>query len=93
MQKILEIAESERIYIAYKNLQHEVGSVLGLYTVHPVAGPIIILDKSLPGRPRLHRCVAAHELGHHFYPPRTSTATAISFCRSDYAISQRRDRC
>jgi Zn-dependent peptidase ImmA (M78 family) len=88
MQKIYNVAKSEQIYIAYDDLQ-SIGEVQGLYTIHPRAGPVIILDNQLLSRPRLHRCVAAHELGHHFYPPRTSTKTVVAFCRSDYTNSQR----
>jgi Zn-dependent peptidase ImmA (M78 family) len=83
MQKIYEIAENEEIYIAYEDLQRA-GDIQGLYTVHPRAGPVIILDQSLPSQYRLHRCVAAHELGHHFYPPRTDASTVIAFYRSNY---------
>jgi len=83
MQKIYEIAENEEIYIAYEDLQRA-GDIQGLYTVHPRAGPVIILDQSLLSRHRLHRCVAAHELGHHFYPPRTDASTVIAFYRSNY---------
>jgi len=69
MQKIYEIAENEEIYIAYDDLQ-KIGDIQGFYTIDPRAGPIIVLDLSLLSQPRLHRCVAAHELGHHAYPPR-----------------------
>jgi len=85
MQKIYEIAENEEIYIAYKNLQHEVGNIQGLYTVHPRAGPVIVLDKSLLNNTKEHRCVAAHELGHHFYPPRSAIAGIVSFHRGNFS--------
>lgn len=81
MQKILEIIQKERIYIAYDDLQQEVGNIQGLYTIHPRAGPMILLDKSLTSNPRLHRCIAAHELGHHFHPPRSGV---IAFHRSNH---------
>lgn len=83
MQKIYEIAEREKIYIAYDDLQR-IGDIQGFYTVHPRAGPIIVLDIGLLSQPKLHRCVAAHELGHHFYPPRYSNPGLISFHRSNY---------
>jgi|GEM_PF-449705 Zn-dependent peptidase ImmA (M78 family) len=83
MQKIYEIAKSEQIYIAYDDLR-AAGDIQGLYTIHPRAGPVIVLDQSLPSQPRLHRCVAAHELGHYFYPPRTDATTIIAFYRSNY---------
>ena len=88
MQKIYEIAKSEQIYIAYDDLR-AAGDIQGLYTIHPRAGPVIILDQSLLNHPNLHRCVAAHELGHHFYPPRSNTKTIVAFCRSSFTNSQR----
>lgn len=88
MIKIYDIAESEQIYIAYDDLR-AAGDIQGLYTIHPRAGPVIILDQSLLNHPNLHRCVAAHELGHHFYPPRSSTKTVVAFCRSSFTNSQR----
>jgi Zn-dependent peptidase ImmA (M78 family) len=72
MQKIYKIAESEKICIAYDDLQ-TAGDIQSFYTVHPRAGPIIMLNIGLLNQSKLHRCVAAHELGHHFYPPRLST--------------------
>lgn len=91
MQKIYEIAENEEIYIAYKNLQ-QAGDIQGLYTIDPRVGPIIVLDLSLLSQPRLHRCVAAHELGHHFYPPRLNTTTVVAFYRSDqYTIDNQKE--
>lgn len=90
MQKIYDIAENEEIYIAYEDLQRA-GDIQGLYTIHPRAGPLIVLDQSLPGQPRLHRCVAAHELGHHFYPPRSSATAIVAFCRSNYSTNSQRE--
>jgi Zn-dependent peptidase ImmA (M78 family) len=86
MQKIYEIAESEKISIAYDDLQ-KIGDIQGFYTIDPRAGPIIVLDLSLLSQPRLHRCVAAHELGHHFYPPRINATTIIAFYRSNQYTS------
>lgn len=70
MERIINIIKRERIYLIYDDLQ-PIGDVQGLYIIHSKAGPIIMLDKSLLHKPKLHRCVAAHELGHHFYPPRS----------------------
>lgn len=86
MQKIYEIAESEKIYIAYDDLQ-KIGDIQGFYTIDPRAGPLIVLDLSLLSQPKLHRCIAAHELGHHFYPPRSRTTTFIVFYRSNQYTS------
>ena len=52
MQKIYEIAEREKIYIAYDDLQR-IGDIQGFYTVHPRAGPVIALDLGLLSQPRL----------------------------------------
>lgn len=70
METILKIIEEEQINLSYDNLRRA-GNVQGLYTVHSVIGPMILLDKSLLFKPRAHRCIAAHELGHHFHPPRS----------------------
>lgn len=79
METILEIIEEEHIFLSYDNLQR-IGNVQGIYTVHSVIGPMIILDKSLLHKPKDHRCIAAHELGHHFHPPRSGL---IAFHRSN----------
>ena len=86
MQKIYEIAEKEEIHIAYKNLRRA-GAIQGFYVIDPRAGPLIVLDLSLLSQPKLHRCVAAHELGHHFYPPRINATTIIAFYRSNQYTS------
>lgn len=70
METIIDIIDREGIFLDYNDL-HTIGAVQGLYVYHPRAGPIILLDKSLLLTPKTHRCVAAHELGHHFYPPRS----------------------
>jgi Zn-dependent peptidase ImmA (M78 family) len=46
----------------------------GIYFYVNDYGPAILLDKSLdkPGNTRLHRCILAHELGHHFTAPKTN---------------------
>lgn len=88
MQKIYEIAESEKIYIAYDDLQR-IGDIQGFYTVHPRAGPIIVLDIGLLSQPKLHRCVAAHELGHHFYPPRNPSNVVFFHCYNYFQDSQK----
>lgn len=82
MQKIYEIAEKEEIHIAYKNLRRA-GAIQGFYVIDPRAGPLIVLDIDLLNQPKLHRCIAAHELGHHFRPPRTSIKNVIAFYRSN----------
>lgn len=78
MKLLLEIIRQENIALFYRDLS-ACGAISGLY-IHTRVGPIIILDKHLPGRPRLHRCVLAHELGHHFFPPRSGM---IAFHRTN----------
>lgn len=86
MDKIIDIIEKEGIFLAYYNLR-SVGDVLGLYTIHPKAGPMILLDKSLLHKPKAHRCIVAHELGHHFHPPRSGI---IAFhCSNQFTDGQK----
>ena len=47
MQKIHEYLQKERIYLTHDDLRQLGEEIQGLYTVHPRAGPLIILDKSL----------------------------------------------
>jgi len=82
MQKIYKIAETEKVFIAYDDLQRA-GGIQGLYTIDPRAGPLIVLDLSLLSQPKLHRCIAAHELGHHFCPPRSNATTFVAFYRGN----------
>ena len=90
MQKIYNVAKSEQIYIAYEDLQRA-GDIQGLYTVHPRAGPVIILDQSLLSRHRLHRCVAP-QARPSLLPPRTDASTVMAFYRGNYyAITARRE--
>jgi hypothetical protein len=51
-----------------------------MYIAHSRAGPVILLDKSLLFKPREHRCIAYHEVGHHFNPPRSGL---IAFHRTN----------
>jgi Zn-dependent peptidase ImmA (M78 family) len=84
MEKIVDIINREHIFFDYDNL-NQVGDVQGLYTIHPKIGPIILLDKSLHSNLKTHRCVAAHELGHHFHPPRSGI---IVFHSNNYSSQQ-----
>jgi Zn-dependent peptidase ImmA (M78 family) len=79
MDSLLEIVHRENIYLAYKDLR-SAGPLLGLYINCKNKG-IILLDNSLFYGYRLHRCILAHELGHHFFPPRSRI---IAFHRSDF---------
>lgn len=63
MESLLQLAEAENIAVEYSKLRHP---VRGFYW-HPIdAYPIIGLSLKLHSDYRLHRCVLAEELGHHF---------------------------
>jgi Zn-dependent peptidase ImmA (M78 family) len=79
MDSLLEIVRRENIYLAYKDLK-SAGPLLGLY-VNCKKKSIIILEQSLIFSNRSHRVALVHELGHHFFPPRSGI---IAFQRSDF---------
>lgn len=61
--ELYNIAEKENIAIDYL----ELGCFYGLYvSAEGIQKACIVLDASLLTNERLHRCVLAHELGHHF---------------------------
>lgn len=63
MKRLLEIADAEHITIEYRNLTR---SLNGFYIWERDRPPYIALSFSLNSNYRLHRCVLAEELGHHF---------------------------
>ena len=63
MRHLYDIAENEHIAVEYKKLR---APLRGFYYTAPDCSPIIGLDHSLHSNYRLHRCVMAEELGHHF---------------------------
>ena len=63
MQQLLEIAETENIAIEYKRFK---SAINGIYLHMPDCQPVIYLSLKLHSDYRLHRCVLAEELGHHF---------------------------
>ncbi|OAT83725.1 ImmA/IrrE family metallo-endopeptidase [Desulfotomaculum copahuensis] len=66
LEHLLELARHEKIMLLYQKLRNcSRDKLLGLYVWDPVA-PCIILDESLHHNERLHTCVLAEELGHHF---------------------------
>jgi len=71
MHNLLDLASEENIAVEYMKLT---APTLGFYYQDETCHPIIGLDYSLHSHYRLHRCVMAEELGHHF----TSAGTKIA---------------
>lgn len=63
MERLMQITESENIAVEYSKLKYP---IRGFYWKPIDALPIIGLSLSLHSDYRLHRCVLAEELGHHF---------------------------
>ena len=63
MQILLTIAENDDIAVEYAKLKPP---IKGFYWNIPGVRPVICLSQSLHSDRRLHRCVFAEELGHHF---------------------------
>lgn len=63
MQQLCIVAENEKIVIEYLRLKDP---FKGFYCKEPGCLPFIGLDYSLHSDRRLHRCVMAEEIGHHF---------------------------
>lgn len=80
MESLLQLAEAENIAVEYSKLRHP---VRGFYW-HPVdACPIIGLSLKLHTDHRLHRCVLAEELGHHF------TSSGERIARKHHSVQDR----
>jgi Zn-dependent peptidase ImmA (M78 family) len=79
MERLLEIVSIEGIHLRYTDLR-PIGNIQGIYIAHSRAGPVILLDKFLLFKPRDQRCILAHEIGHHFNPPRSGL---IAFHRNN----------
>jgi len=71
VDRLFKIVEQENIVLKYSNIYTSKRKINGLY-LKDYSGPIIILDKRLEKNNRLHKCVLAEELGHHFTVPRTN---------------------
>ncbi len=76
MEKLLDIARKERINLEYSKLPD---NLLGLYVAKGSALPLIILDKTLKSDYRLHRCILAEEIGHHFTSVGQTICPAANF--------------
>jgi len=71
MHRLYALADNETIVVEYMKLT---APTLGFYYQDETCHPIIGLDYSLHSHYRLHHCVMAEKLGHHF----TSASTKIS---------------
>lgn len=66
MKGLLGIALHEGIRIIYRNLLPNTEHFHGLYYLDPIVGHVVVLDKGLESKPRLHRCILAEEIGHYY---------------------------
>lgn len=80
MLQLYDAASTEKIVVEYVSLK---SPMRGFYCKEPGCLPFIGLDRSLPSNRRLHRCVFAEELGHHF----TSVGTVLT--KFHYSIQDR----
>jgi len=75
MKRLLDIANEENIYVEYsKNLP---SNFLGLYIAKDVK--IVLLNSIITSDYKLHRCILAEELGHHFTSVGKSIYPAANF--------------
>lgn len=81
---LLALAEAQGILVVQFDLQRRLPGLLGIYVRTPKAAGIAV-DRGLRRRPRLQRCVLAHELGHHF------TGAATGFWRVGYPFTATQD--
>lgn len=80
MQRLLEIATAESITIEYRALPKGLN---GFYIWEAGFPPYIALSYSLASNYRLHRCVFAEELGHHF------TSVGQRFSQKHHSLQDR----
>lgn len=78
----------ENIIVKYKNIRQTKEKLNGVYVSREDAGPLIILDTSLLRKPREHRCILAHEVGHYF----TGAKTNILHASKSYTAEIERSR-
>lgn len=90
MERLWELVYREGIFVKWAGLRATPERLWGMYYYDPVLRlPVIVLDASLPAKPRLLRCVLAEELGHHFTVP-AANSLKIYFSYSD-GIARGRD--
>jgi Zn-dependent peptidase ImmA (M78 family) len=66
LEQLAELAYHEKVEVLYRPLgNYSKGKLIGMYVWDPVA-PCILLDESLVNNGRLHTCILAEEMGHHF---------------------------
>ena len=80
MEALLQLAESENIAVGYSMLK---SPILGFYWKPVDACPIIGLSFRLHTDRRLHRCVLAEEIGHHF------TSSGVRIAKKHHSIQDR----
>ena len=80
MNRLLEIADAENITIEYRKLTRGLN---GFYIWEKDCPPYIALSFSLHSNYRLHRCVLAEELGHHF------TSVGQRFSQKHHSLQDR----
>lgn len=87
MLGLLRICEDEGIDLFYRPLIPEYG-IFGMYFRDGEGRPVIVLDKGLPSRPRMERCIMAEEVGHHMTTPTSSFLIAHFSYSLTVAISR-----
>ncbi len=81
MEKLLQLVIAEDLKLIYMPLRIHKEGLHGMYLP---ARKLICLDAGLKKLPKLHRCVLAEELGHHF----TGSRTAFAFYPS-YSVKRK----
>lgn len=75
MKRLLDIANQENIYVEYSN--NLPSNFLGLYIAKDVK--LVLLNSIITSDYKLHRCILAEELGHHFTSVGKSIYPAANF--------------
>jgi hypothetical protein len=73
-KKLIEMAEKEGIIIRHCILP---GDILGVYYAVCCRDPVILLHEDIINCNKLHRCILAEEIGHHF----TCGLNLVAFAR------------
>ena len=88
MDRFYNIIKKENISLKYRDLRQVRDSLYGLYLCDEIAGPVIILDKSLEQSIRMQRSVVAEEVGHYYTTPRTNYLTVYTSYSTEITMSQ-----
>jgi Zn-dependent peptidase ImmA (M78 family) len=87
-EALWRLVEAEGITVKYEALSHVPEKIYGLYLWSKALGPLIILDSSLLHRRRLHKCVLAEEVGHHFTTARSNLLVAHTSYRLEVEMGR-----